>query len=334
MKEVGIFMAREVLIGPAISDLSSFNSAFLWKFIEIQGEREWLDNPPPVPSDIVVSVHSPAQGRDISSLNTEFRRFSIRETLRALKIVSRQKAYTFVLHPGQFYERTNKASIILDDYIYDTGYFWDRPEQRNVAMENFILSFQEIMNAIYNEGITAIVALENLEYPRFPADLYDLLYLRDRITELGFNFYMVLDIPHLWHSMRIMKEGGRWQMGEISFIDYVEKLFKYFLQDIVIVHLAGCKDHRTHEPIEYKESYAPSELDMREVAGIISRIRMPIVIETHSHITGLVRSTISLKRILSDYGIPVVCWRSNVEIDESKLEENDIISRILKNHNI
>lgn len=272
-----------MLIGFAFSDVHFVPKKILEDVVELQPETKELYTNTPTINSHVISVHAPSIGRDLSSPHPEFRKFAVREVKEGIKFAGTINASFFVVHPTQFYEYNNKLGIKAPPgYRYDISYFWFHPFARNYVVDYFLESLCELVEYCARNKWKLTFLLENLEYPKFPALPDEIISIYDKVRTScnSLRIGIVLDMPHLWHSIRILREAHRLS-NNVTFENAVEILLDEIRQEIHLIHLAGCYDHKTHEPIIYKKAYSSNELDLYFVADILKSLSLPVILEIY-----------------------------------------------------
>ncbi len=153
--------------------------------------------------EIELRVHLPALARPLILDPTNFleRRMITRiseDIYRGMTIAKNLNATSILIHPGQLYEKNNPIGLnekleILD---FQLPRYWERWEERKQFPKNINTNIEQIIK----EGKPSErILLENLEYPRYPCSLEEMLKLKI------YNG-IVLDIPHLLHSIFLVFE--------------------------------------------------------------------------------------------------------------------------------
>ncbi len=211
-----------------------------------------------------LSVHAASADLDLSSPDAEERYRSILATIKSMDLADYVGADTLVVHP------INNMHL--------------NPQERLQRKLNFLQTLKyDITPHYFDNNHKYRICLENIEYPKFPSTMEETLIL----TEEASNFIdagMVIDVPHIWNSRRILNENPNyykeWTSGfpnneELS--DYLNTFIDKYEDKIGLYHIAGFGDGpvRTHDPLD-------DEFIRREYLPIADNIKnKPIILEIH-----------------------------------------------------
>ncbi len=274
------------MIGFAISDIGNkfFDLFYEEKVIELQPEslellgiiKERKDNLS------FLSMHLPCQGNDITSFIESFRKRSVKRVKEVMKYANSLNANVVVLHPGHIYDSNN--AVYRFDNPYTESYFWNNLNDRFKLKEKLIKSLKDLFNFYNISNFSFYIGIENLEFPKLAFSLNELKEIFIYAKDIASNFSMedkikvVIDIPHLWHSRKLVLENYYKLPSSITSqvfplfdqYKYLSSLYEYFSKDeICLFHLAHCIGHKTHEKIPLKEIFNENELDLNKVVNLI-----------------------------------------------------------------
>ena len=211
------------------------------------------------------SIHAPSDGLDLSSDNSHLKYESILKTIDSMDLADNIGAQTLVIHP------VNNMHL--------------NPQERLIRKEFFLTTLAENIAPHYiKNNHSYSICLENIEYPKYPATLEEALTLNAEASTI-MPVRMVLDIPHVWNSIRILNENPDyykdWTHGfpiEESFEKYLRTFIEKHDDKIGIYHIAGFGTDpiRTHDPI--RENTLNEEY--KQLIDLIRK--KPIVMEIHS----------------------------------------------------
>jgi hypothetical protein len=181
-----------------------------------------------------IYVHQPCQAIDWVSENTFKRRQAIETAKMAMLLTQMLSAKVFDFHLLQ------KDQWALDRFAQiQSGYD----------------AFDECREFYQEQRFSFTPAIENLEFPKFPSTLSEMLSVFDRYKNTTPTVQLVLDIPHLWRSRNIILEN-RATVGKqfsdmpelaLPFHEYLRHCFQCIPQDrIAYYHLAGAYGIVTH----------------------------------------------------------------------------------------
>lgn len=158
---------------------------FMGKSVEIQAERiSTLSNihAVPVPSvngDGAVGVHHPSYNQDVISRDTQVKELAYNQTIKGFLLADRIGALYYVVHP-----------VTVDDWKTD------REKQSRLALD-WVTDLAEFQ-ARY--GLTPILCIENLEVPKTPASMEEVLLFLRTFQDEGLPVGFIFDVAHHWHN--------------------------------------------------------------------------------------------------------------------------------------
>ncbi|NLG06793.1 MAG: sugar phosphate isomerase/epimerase [Candidatus Pacebacteria bacterium] len=177
-----------------------------------------------------IIVHGPTQKRDLASIDQQLNLQSLTENKLALDFATQIGAESMILH------------------ITPRNDFNSRLKQLDRAM----LSATELAQYIKDNNLPVALMLENLEYPKWPADAKEAVDLLKDLKNIHPNLCSCLDLPHLWHNHAALIPGLKY-----SDDDFIENLINYIVEvdsiaPIQRFHFAGAyvdranNIHETH----------------------------------------------------------------------------------------
>lgn len=181
-------------------------------------------------------VHQPIREIDVITENKFKRLQSIASIKQAMKFTDMISAKYFVFH------------LVQQDYWH-----MKRSEQIRKSLEVF-----KAISEYYKENnFTFIPLVENLEFPKIPSTGSEIRDLYHRIKEFFPEIKLVIDIPHLWHTRKIILSHGNsykhledFEALNALFSDYLNytlsESLKNISRDIYLFHFGGCWDDETH----------------------------------------------------------------------------------------
>ena len=187
----------------------------------------------------IFGVHQSIQHMDVLSEDIGMRLKTIESTKQAMFFAGQIRADYFVFHLAQ--------SV---DY-----WDWDRREQMEIALR----AFEELADYYYQCSPDFVPLLENLEFPKFPATAAEIAILFRRCKAFFPDLRLCLDVPHLWHSRKLVLEHNQRFFRTIPdfsrlndpFVSYLgfalQHIFRQAGEEIFLYHMGGCYGHKTHE---------------------------------------------------------------------------------------
>lgn len=177
-----------------------------------------------------IIVHGPTKKRDLASIDQQLRSQSVLENKLALDFATQIGAESMILH------------------ITPQDDFNSRLKQLDRAM----LSATELAQYIKDNKLPVALMLENLEYPKWPADSKEAVDLLKDLKSIHPNLCSCLDLPHLWHNYAALIPGFKYADE-----DFIENLINYIVEvdsiaPIQRFHFAGAyvdrvkNIHETH----------------------------------------------------------------------------------------
>lgn len=256
MKEYRERLSRQpkILVGMVVSDIASTKTSHDMRFaqtgnelyhdwwelvqpyigtgwgVELQPEGNllqesiWRSFPKMISQNRFLGVHQPNWERNLIDTNTENAKRGLQETCRALDLAEKLGAAYFVVH-----------LLSRDDWQSDrVGQI-----ERGCKVFGMLAEYHRAQR--YNTRL----CIENLEYPKYPADLEETLGALHRLSGVSENVGLVVDVAHLWHNwVWLMKgiEGHDGMMNQGSFEEvlkeYLHQLSKDYPQVIEGFHIA------------------------------------------------------------------------------------------------
>ncbi len=152
--------------------------------IELQPELYYLTD---LPEGLIfhsrhpfIGVHQPCHGRDVLSPDIHKASASRHDTETAMAIANNIGAEYFVIHPVQ-----------IDNWV-------QRVEQRQVATQYV----KEVIEHKKQKGYSFKLCVENLEYPKYPSTLEEMITLLSDInTSESPEITLLFDVAHHWHNV-------------------------------------------------------------------------------------------------------------------------------------
>lgn len=198
--------------------------------LEIQYEHDyrnnWWQSLPAMLQhyDGKIVVHGPTQKRDLASIDQQCRSQSVVENKLALNFAAKIGAENMILH------------------ITPQDDFNSRLKQLDRAM----LSTAELAQHIKDNKLPVALMLENLEYPKWPADAKEAVDLAKELKSIHPNLTSCFDLAHLWHNYAALIPGLKY-----SDEDFIENLINYIVEvdsiaPIQRFHVAGAYVDRAH----------------------------------------------------------------------------------------
>lgn len=272
-----VFMDNNTIIGYAVCDLDKtredirrIKTSLPGRAIEIQREGKIWTLPMLIDATEnyeFISVHAPTRNTDISSRDDMKLEYSRNKTIESMDIAHGIGADILVLHP-----------------VHYEG--WLEPNDRNKKRNIFLDTYEHVIVPYYLDNFHDYhIAIENIEYSKYPATLEETEELHKAMNSIH-PVGMVIDIPHIWNSRRILSENphledmiyGYPRTPEVLY-EYVEKFIKHNHDNILMYHIAnyGTNPIRTHDPIT-EDTVHP---DLKRLVGIIRD--KPIILEIYKH---------------------------------------------------
>jgi len=225
--------------------------------LEIQYEHDylldWWQSLPTMLKDYQsrIIVHGPTQKRDIASTNKKLRLKSLAENKKALDLASAIGAEAMIMHLTP-----------QDDFTL-----------RLAQLDRAIDSFTELSAYIKENSLPVSIMLENLEYPKWPADTKEAVDLLKHLKNIHPNLTSCVDLAHLWHNHAALMPGINYSAQDFPdiLIDYIVEVNG--ITPIRRFHFAGAyvdKEndiHQTHGAPDLNGKLQDSEsLDVMPVA--------------------------------------------------------------------
>lgn len=184
--------------------------------------------------DNTIYVHQPGKDMNVLHSLAYKKRQSIETAKAAMYFAEQGGAKKFIIHPVQ-----------ADDWLTD------RTWQKNQAFE----VFKEFVQEHRNNKYSFTLCIENLEFPKYPSTVQELLDCYCWYKEVYPNIQIVVDIPHLWRSRYLIRQNESKCRNEVPDYDKQHLAFKDYLtysfttippEIIAYYHLAGCHEFNTH----------------------------------------------------------------------------------------
>ncbi|MEK6874757.1 MAG: TIM barrel protein [Nanoarchaeota archaeon] len=136
---------------------------------------------------------------DLSEPDNGFRSLSLTKYKNMMELANAVEADAFVFHPSAF-----------DSWIDDL-------KHRKYRMDIFYDSFRHLMWFYHTKGFGFTVAIENLEFSKFPATSDELIDLWHNCSNIAQQegvaqgkVKVCLDVQHMRHSLKIINEPGNY----------------------------------------------------------------------------------------------------------------------------
>ncbi|NLX04326.1 MAG: TIM barrel protein [Phycisphaerae bacterium] len=201
------------------------------------------------------TVHAPSNGIDISTPTEPKGEDDIRKTLASMDFAHRVGAGAFVIHPVNA-----EYPLNLDE----------RQHRRRVFLHTFR---NQIVPHYRDRGYTFDLCLENIEFSKYPAMLEELIELQETCSQWA-PVKVVLDVPHIWNTRRIVQENedrrrAMYQPSlDVGLVEQVAGFIEQYRDRIAFYHLAnfGVDPVRTHDPI------TPTKIhpELKEILPLLS----------------------------------------------------------------
>ncbi len=205
--------------------------------LEIQYEHDYLKNwwislPAMLKNyQSPIIVHGPTQKRDIATLDDQLRTRSLAENKKALDLSAALGAQAMILHITP-----------QDDF-----------QLRIPQLDRAIASFSELSQYIEENHYPVSLMLENLEYPKWPADTKEAVDLLKYLKVIHPNLTACVDLAHLWHNHAALMPGA----------NYIEQDFPEVLIDYIVEVNSIAPIRRFH----FAGAYVDKENDIHETHG-------------------------------------------------------------------
>lgn len=205
--------------------------------LEVQYEHDYLKNwwqsLPSMLKDYQskIIVHGPTQKRDIASIDSQLRNRSLAENKKALDFATTLGAKAMILHITP-----------QDDF-----------RLRIPQLDRAINSFAELSEYIEDKSYPISLMLENLEYPKWPADTKEAVDLLKYLKQIHPNLTSCVDLAHLWHNHASLMPG----------INYSEQDFPDILIDYIVEINSIAPIRRFH----FAGAYVDKKNDIHETHG-------------------------------------------------------------------
>lgn len=217
--------------------------------LEIQYEHDYLKNwwisLPEMLKDYQskIIVHGPTQQRDIATIDSQLRTRSLNENKKALDLATAIGAQAMILHITP-----------QDDFLL-----------RIPQLDRAIDSFAQLSQYIEDKNYPISLMLENLEYPKWPADTKEAVDLLKYLKQIHPNLTSCVDLAHLWHNHAALMPGINYATSDFPdiLIDYIVEVNS--IAPIRRFHFAGAyvdrenDIHETHGAPELNGRFQKSE---------------------------------------------------------------------------
>lgn len=190
-----------------------------------------------------IIVHGPTQKRDIANVDDQLRSKSLEENKRALDLTAKLGAEAMILHITP-----------QDDF-----------NLRISQLGRAISSFTELSEYIDENNYPVSLMLENLEYPKWPADTKEAVDLLKYLKKIHPKLTSCVDLAHLWHNHAALMPGINYSAQDFPdvLIDYIVEIDS--IAPIGRFHFAGAfvdkknDIHQTHGAPELNGKFQNTE---------------------------------------------------------------------------
>jgi sugar phosphate isomerase/epimerase len=235
-KQVGSQAGHDILWAERFNGLAGFSDRGEPVRVELQYEIPlklgYWDTLPHLlgNKNIEVDLHAPTQARDIASPVEEYRHYSIQEYKRSFDQAASLGSRLYILH------------LTPHDIAWSNGFAQDEREKQ---LERAWRAFEELVAYKEEKGYPFYIALENLEYPKWPSDLAESRRVMERARQIHPEVVFCVDIPHLWHSRAWLRPDSNRELDfACELRDYLHAL--QALSPIVRIHFAGAYIWQVH----------------------------------------------------------------------------------------
>lgn len=202
--------------------------------LEIQYEHDylkdwWLSLPAMLKDyNSKIIVHGPTQTTDLAATDDRLRVRSLAENKKALDLSATLGTEAMILH-----------LTAKDDFI-----------SRIAQLERAIDSFIELSKYIKERKYPVSLMVENLEYPKWPADTKEAVDLLKYLKQIHPNLTSCVDLAHLWHNHAALMPGINYAANDFPdiLIDYIVEINS--IAPIRRFHFAGAyfdKENDIHQ---------------------------------------------------------------------------------------
>ncbi len=225
--------------------------------LELEGELD-SDFEIPLTKSAFLGVHQPISG--IDAIDQQRRSHSVEQIQKTMAL----------------------ASILNADYFTNhiqTVDYWSQESLRRAQIEASFEVFDELWAHHSRSGYMFPMLIENLEYPKYPATLTEILEVVDYLhRKVPIPSGIVIDIGHLWRSRSLIKLSEyQPQLSDDPFIDYLESTLSEVGEHIRVFHLTGCFDQKTHLMPDLNgslkatnaEAYLQNDYDFRAIGALV-----------------------------------------------------------------
>jgi len=203
-----------------------------------------------------IIVHGPTQKRDIASVDDQLLSRSLAENKKALDLTAALGAEAMILHITP-----------QDDF-----------DLRLAQLDRAISSFTKLSEYIKERNYPVSLMLENLEYPKWPADTKEAVDLLKHLREIHPNLTSCVDLAHLWHNHTALMPGINYSSQNFPdiLIDYIVEVNS--IAPIRRFHFAGAfvdkknDIHQTHGAPELNGTFQSTEF--LEIMPIIESLKI------------------------------------------------------------
>jgi len=230
--------------------------------LEIQYEHDylknwWLSLPTMLRNyNSKIIVHGPTQKRDIASVDDQLLSRSLAENKKALDLTAALGAEAMILHITP-----------QDDF-----------DLRLAQLDRAFSSFTKLSEYIKERNYPVSLMLENLEYPKWPADTKEAVDLLKHLREIHPNLTSCVDLAHLWHNHTALMPGINYSSQNFPdiLIDYIVEVNS--IAPIRRFHFAGAfvdkknDIHQTHGAPELNGTFQSTEF--LEIMPIIESLKI------------------------------------------------------------
>ena len=260
------------VLKPSMLELQLDN--FAWNFTNYIAHLKNLE---------FISVHAPSMDLDLSSEDEALSKESLSKTIKGMEIANFVGASTYVIHP-------------VNNMFLDPVQRIRNKDKFKEIMTNSILPHHIDNNHKYK------ICLENIEYPKYPSTLEESIELVKFFKDKSDCVKMVMDIPHIWNSIKILNENPEKYTQltngypiKTDFIKYLKRFIEDNSEDIGLFHIAGFGENpvQTHNPL-YGEFLNEEYIQLKH-----SLKNKPITMEIHnSDYETFIRSKKSIEEMI------------------------------------
>jgi hypothetical protein len=211
---------------PELATLATTNQMGL----ELELEGDFIKvNVPKFPKPAFLGVHQPTSSIDIDVIDEQRRPQSVRQIKQAMLMAHLISADYFTTH-------------------LQTVDRWVPQSDRQAQIQTSLNVFRDLAEYHNRKGYDFPLLIENLEYPKYPASLGEIIEVADYLSNnVSVPTGIVLDVGHLWRSRRLINLSGYDHADEHEpFTNYLQSTLDAVGEHVKVFHLTGCYGEKTH----------------------------------------------------------------------------------------